>query len=158
MPGQNTRDQLDALGYERPLVAIDGAASSFLALSLAIATASETAKLIVAAVSPNVEVSEPWVAEAASPETLQRDVDRELQEKLDDALGRIPEDVSAEAVLLRGGVGPAIIELSRKSDCDVIVLGARGLGRIGAALGSVSQYVLHRADTPVLIAHQRTPR
>jgi nucleotide-binding universal stress UspA family protein len=84
VPAQKTQDQLNALGYERPLVATDGSASSMLALSLAIATASKTAKLIVAAVSPDVEVSEPWVAEAASHVTLQRDVDRELQEKLDD--------------------------------------------------------------------------
>jgi nucleotide-binding universal stress UspA family protein len=153
MPGQKTRDEIDALGYERPLVAIDGSPSSLLALSLAIATASATAKLIMAAVSPDVELSEPWVAEAASPEALQRDVDREIQEKLDDALGRIPEHVSAEAVLCHGSVGSTIVELAAKSDCDVILLGARGLGRIGAALGSVSQYVLHHADLPVLIAH-----
>lgn len=65
MPGEETRDD-DALGYERPLVAIDGSANSWLALSLANASASETAKLIVAGVSPNVELSEPWVVEAAS--------------------------------------------------------------------------------------------
>jgi nucleotide-binding universal stress UspA family protein len=59
MPGKQTRDELDALRYERPLVAIDGSASSWLALSLAIATASKTTKLIVAGVSPNVELTEP---------------------------------------------------------------------------------------------------
>jgi len=153
-----TRDGLAALAYERPLVAIDGSPSSLLALSLAIATASESAKLIVAAVSLDAALAEPWVGEAASPEMLQRDADRELQATLDEALTRIPEAVSAEAVLGRGSVGPTIIELASKSDCDVIVLGARGLGRIGAALGSVSQYVLHHADLPVLIAHEPAPR
>jgi nucleotide-binding universal stress UspA family protein len=158
VPSQETGDQLEALGYGRPLVAIDGSPSSLLALSLAIATASATAKLIIAAVSPDVELSEPWVADAASPELLQRDVDRELQGKLDDALGRIPGHVSAETVLARGSVGRTILELAAESDCDAILLGARGLGRIGAALGSVSQYVLHHADLPVLIAHAQDQR
>ncbi len=40
MPGEHTRDELDALGYERLLVAIDGSANSWLALSLATASAS----------------------------------------------------------------------------------------------------------------------
>jgi len=42
---------------------------------------------------------------------------------------------------------------TRTGQYDAVVLGARGLGRIGALLGSVSQYVLHHAEIPVIVVH-----
>ena len=37
--------------------------------------------------------------------------------------------------------------------CDAILLGARGVGRVGALVGSVSSYVMHHSDTAVFVAH-----
>jgi nucleotide-binding universal stress UspA family protein len=42
---------------------------------------------------------------------------------------------------------------SREHDYDAILLGARGVGRVGALIGSVSSYVMHHADTAVFVAH-----
>jgi nucleotide-binding universal stress UspA family protein len=42
---------------------------------------------------------------------------------------------------------------SKEHDYDAILLGARGVGRVGALVGSVSSYVMHHADTAVFVAH-----
>jgi nucleotide-binding universal stress UspA family protein len=34
-----------------------------------------------------------------------------------------------------------------------VLLGARGVGRMGSLIGSVSQHVLHHADIAVFVAH-----
>jgi nucleotide-binding universal stress UspA family protein len=52
-----------------------------------------------------------------------------------------------------GKAGPEIVAQSKENEYDAILLGARGLGRVGALIGSVSQYVMHHADTPVFVAH-----
>ncbi len=48
--------------------------------------------------------------------------------------------------------GYDIIKFSKKNKTDLIVIGARGLGGLKEMfLGSVSNYVLHKSKTPVLI-------
>ena len=48
--------------------------------------------------------------------------------------------------------GYDIVNFSKNHKTDLIVIGARGLGAIKEAfLGSVSNYVLHKSKTPVLI-------
>ena len=36
---------------------------------------------------------------------------------------------------------------------NAIILGARGVGRVGSMLGSVSSYVMHHAKSAVFVAH-----
>jgi nucleotide-binding universal stress UspA family protein len=55
--------------------------------------------------------------------------------------------------LRHGKAGPEIVAQSRECDYDAILLGARGVGRVHALVGSVSSYVLHHADTAVFVAH-----
>ncbi|CAH1778314.1 unnamed protein product [Owenia fusiformis] len=48
--------------------------------------------------------------------------------------------------------GHAIVKYSEKHDASMIVMGSRGLGAIRRTfLGSVSDYVLHHANLPVLV-------
>ena len=58
-----------------------------------------------------------------------------------------------------GEVAPTLIAIARAHGCDGIILGARGLGAVRAALlGSVSQAVLHAATVPVtVVRHQGIP-
>jgi len=58
-----------------------------------------------------------------------------------------------------GEVAPTLLALARDLGCDGIVLGARGLGAMRAALlGSVSQAVLHAATLPVtVVRHPDSP-
>ena len=53
----------------------------------------------------------------------------------------------------------AICQVANEIDAEAIVLGARGLSRVEAALlGSVSSSVAAHAGRPVLVIHERTPR
>ena len=56
-----------------------------------------------------------------------------------------------EIELIGGPVAVAIVEVARARNADQIVVGARGLGRIRALLGSVSHELLHIADRPVVV-------
>jgi nucleotide-binding universal stress UspA family protein len=53
--------------------------------------------------------------------------------------------------LIGGPPAQAIIDVAQVRDADEIVVGARGLGRVRALLGSVSHELLHIADRPVLV-------
>jgi nucleotide-binding universal stress UspA family protein len=51
-----------------------------------------------------------------------------------------------------GEPGPTIAEAARELACDMIVMGARGLGSNTAALlGSVAQSTIEHARVPVLV-------
>ena len=51
-----------------------------------------------------------------------------------------------------GNPGPMIAELAQTEDCDLIVMGTRGLGtHTGALLGSVAQGTAEHAGVPVLL-------
>jgi nucleotide-binding universal stress UspA family protein len=59
--------------------------------------------------------------------------------------------VDADTVVLEGSPSERLAELAREHDVDEIVVGSRRLGRLGAAIGSVSHSLLERADRPVVI-------
>ena len=56
-----------------------------------------------------------------------------------------------ETELIGGAPAEAIANVARVRDADEIVVGARGIGRVRALLGSVSHELLHIADRPVLV-------
>jgi len=54
--------------------------------------------------------------------------------------------------VLEGPAARAILQVARTRQCDLIVMGARGLSPFGAMLlGSVSMRVVHEAPCPVLL-------
>lgn len=66
---------------------------------------------------------------------------------------RIAEtDVVGETVALEGLPGEEICKAAQDRDVAMIVIGAHGWGRMARMIhGSVSEYVLHHAGTPVLV-------
>jgi len=57
-----------------------------------------------------------------------------------------------EAELVDGSPAEAILGVAYDRSADQIVVGSHGRGRLArAALGSVSQEVLHRSDVPVVV-------
>jgi nucleotide-binding universal stress UspA family protein len=56
-----------------------------------------------------------------------------------------------ETELLGGRAAEAIADVARVRHADQKVVGARGLGRVRALLGSVSHELLHIADRPVVV-------
>jgi nucleotide-binding universal stress UspA family protein len=56
-----------------------------------------------------------------------------------------------ELELVGGPAAQAIADVARVRRADEIVVGARGLGRVRALLGSVSHELLHIAERPVVV-------
>jgi nucleotide-binding universal stress UspA family protein len=66
--------------------------------------------------------------------------------------------VAFERELGSGDPATALIEIADRHQCDLIVMGARGLGFLRAALlGSVSQGVLRASKIPVTIVNHASP-
>jgi nucleotide-binding universal stress UspA family protein len=52
-----------------------------------------------------------------------------------------------------GSPGEVIIKVSKEENASIIVSGTRGMGTIRRTfLGSVSDYIIHHAHVPVLVA------
>lgn len=65
--------------------------------------------------------------------------------------------VSATPEVRRGRAAEEILRAAGRHDSDLIVVGARGLGRLhGLLVGSVTQQVVRHALTSVLVARSRT--
>lgn len=50
--------------------------------------------------------------------------------------------------------GAQIVSYAHENNCDLIIMGSRGLGALRGILGSVSNYVLREAPIPVLIVKE----
>jgi len=60
--------------------------------------------------------------------------------------------LTAKKILERGDPVEKILQTAKNERCDLIVIGARGLGKVRALLlGSVSDGVVHKAPCPVLV-------
>jgi nucleotide-binding universal stress UspA family protein len=147
-------EPIGELRFHRLLVAIDGSKSSELALAAAVTVARrDNAALTLICVAPDMLAESrrwPWPTQ---PPPDQESADRFADQILRDAVDRIPEDVPVRRVMKRGRPGAMIVAEADASDYDAIIMGARGVGRIEALLGSVSQYVMKHAGLPVFVAH-----
>ena len=147
---------LGELRFNRLLVAYDGSPSAELALSAAVTAARlDRASITLLAVVPDVlcEVAR-WPSPATPDlESLQADADAEAEAMLRAAVERIPEDIPVTTIVRRGKAGREIVAQTEEVDYDAVLLGARGLGKLGTMLGSVSNHVLHHAGTSVFVAH-----
>jgi nucleotide-binding universal stress UspA family protein len=87
------------------------------------------------------------------PAAAPRKVDARERAVLEDAAALAAEHgIEGRAELLEGDVVDEIVAYADVVDADLIVLGSRGHGTLAsAALGSVSQGVLHEAHRPVLV-------
>lgn len=76
--------------------------------------------------------------------------DRKLQENITSLVEDYEGELTAEVVF---GIYTieTIIDAAKHYDCDLIVMGSRGLGAIRGAIGSVSYGILRSVDIPVLV-------
>jgi nucleotide-binding universal stress UspA family protein len=145
---------LPELCLHRLLVAIDGSVNAELALSAAITAARrDHATVTLLLVGPDVAAGPAAWAVPMGGGADQDAIDADGRRHLDEAAARIPDDVSVTTLYRRGKAGPEIIRAARDGDYDAIILGARGVGRVHALMGSVSHYMLHHADIAVFVAH-----
>lgn len=149
---------LGELRFNRLLVAIDGSESSELALSAAVtAVQRDRSQLTLLVVVPDfLTEAARWPSPGApDPRALQDEGDEAAERLLRETLDRIPADIPVTKRLRHGRAGREIVAETHENDYDAVILGARGLGRVGALLGSVSNHVLHHARANVIVCHAR---
>jgi nucleotide-binding universal stress UspA family protein len=136
--------------FNNILLAVDGSDHALRAAKVAAELArSMKAELRIIVVYDPIPsyLGEPYLQHAISARL------KETQEILDKAvktIGEIPGEVHSGTI--EGNPAEAIIEVARTRECDLIVMGSRGLGRLaGLVLGSTSQKVVSHAPCPVLI-------
>jgi nucleotide-binding universal stress UspA family protein len=145
---------LGELQLHRLLVAIDGSANAELALTAAVTAARrDNATITLITVGPDLATGPAAWSMPVAGTIDQGAVDEDYCKRLKATLARIPADISVHTIYRRGKPGCEIVKAADEGDYDAIILGARGVGRVGAMMGSVSSYVLHHADIAVFVAH-----
>lgn len=67
-------------------------------------------------------------------------------------MSEIPEDVPHKSICVIGIPGETASDIAKSEEVDLIVMGNSGKGAFNAFVtGSVSQYVIHHVECPVLI-------
>ena len=145
---------LSARHVHRVLVAFDGSPGAWAALREGIDIAVEQhAVLTMAAV-----VNDPpfWVGLGPlvvpwTRETLRRDAERHMLQRLADARDEVPATISVSTVLLRGRPASALADLAAGGRYDLVLTGPRASGRLRRMLGlGVTHGLLSRCTTSVL--------
>ena len=115
-------------------------AQSGLETSVVLANVQETATLYELVVARDPQVIEE-VSAAAGAHTLQA-----AEALLKEA------HISYECEVATGDPAHTLIDILENYQCDLVVMGARGMSNLRSALlGSVSNEVLHSANVPVMI-------
>ncbi len=136
------------------LVLLDGSQNSFRALDQAIILAKASDSIIIGlnVVSFYTMGFQPFTSITVhSP--IEKILEKESLQFLKQAKSRCNENgVSFSSIIIHGPEGRTIISFIQKNKFDLVVVGSRGRGSIREIfLGSVSNYVLHRTHTPVLV-------
>ncbi len=97
----------------------------------------------------------PYAATRIGPDSAAAMMEADARRLLDGAAGRITAAAGRPAVhtvLLYGSPATALTGVA--ADCDLLVLGARGVGALRAALlGSTSNAAIHDAGCPIAVVH-----
>jgi len=137
--------------FDKILLAVDGSEQALHAAKVA----GDLVRSVKASELRIVIAYEPVPAYLGEP-NLQNAINARMNESQDvlheaeTMVGEIPTEIHSE--LIEGQIADAIINVAETRNCDLIVMGSRGLGRLaGALLGSNSQKVVSDAPCPVLI-------
>ena len=133
------------------LLAVDGSQhgqhAARVAGELARAVQAKELHIVVAYEPVPGYVKEPSLSEAIA--TRKAEAQLVMQQALD-IIGSPPAKIDPQ--MIEGSIAEAILHVARARNCDVIVMGSRGFGRLeDALLGSNSQKVASHAPCPVLI-------
>ncbi|NMB34706.1 MAG: universal stress protein [Firmicutes bacterium] len=129
------------------LLATDGSTNSFKAAEKAAKLAGALdAKVTVISIIKDVQIS-------SMPEEIHEKIEENTAKILEKTKDFLKEkEVEAEVISYQGDPGNVICEVAEKDNYDLIVMGSSGLGSIEELfLGAVSNKVVHRAKTSVLI-------
>ena len=136
--------------FAKILVAVDGSESSKKAFDKSVFLAQKcNSKLFV------VHVVLDWEYGGDSAETFEL-ID-ELRAKGSELLQQcknqaLQSSVQVETVLEQGDYAHEIIEVAKRKDCELIIMGSRGMSPIKElVLGGVSLKVMHHGSCPVMV-------
>ncbi len=137
--------------FKNIVLGVDGSEQSLHAArkagELARAMKSDNLWIVVAYDPIPYYLGEPNLQQAIS--VRQKEAQSVLQIAVD-AVGKIPGEIRKE--MLEGSPAEEIIKVADIRECDLIIMGSRGLGKLpGLVLGSQSQKVVSHAHCPVLI-------
>ncbi|WP_186438246.1 universal stress protein [Cohnella terricola] len=141
------------MSYHHIVAAYDGSKASNKALEQAIKLVESNpgSRLSVAHV-----VTRPSYAIAGYGLILPEGYEEKIKEYQDSLVQQAQDKIAnlayAKVVILGGTPSSAILAYAKENNCDLIVIGNRGLGPIREwMLGSVSHHVAQQAQVPVLI-------
>ncbi|MFA5771509.1 MAG: universal stress protein [Thermoplasmata archaeon] len=128
------------------LVAHDGSEAGAKALFHASSMMEPLDEMIVVYVIPSVGLQE--FAEIDASETIQS-----ANEIVNKAIGELrAKNIKVIGIVTRGDVADEIVKIGSEMNCDLIVLGYRGVSKVGPfKLGNVAEKVTKTAKRPVLV-------
>jgi nucleotide-binding universal stress UspA family protein len=140
-------------GIEEVAVGYDGSEEARIALAEAIDLGRATGApvKVVAAAEPAPIVYGKGGGAGQGRSELSEAIHGMMRERLDEALGSAPEDVSLEGTLVDGPPAESLAQLARE-DGGVLVIGSRAYGPLRRVLlGSVSTELVRTAPCPVIV-------
>ena len=137
--------------FENILLAVDGSEhamrAAYAASSLANAMNSQTLRIVVAYDTIPVHIGDPYMQNAINARISETE---EILQRAVQVVWAVSAQIYTE--MIEGDPAETIIEVARTRSSDLIIIGARGMGKLaGLLLGSTSQKVLSLAPCPVLI-------
>ena len=146
------------MNIQKILVPVDGSTASFEAFMWACELASRFQVHMVYMVDARKQVAGagrvPIGIESGEKEARKEGV-RVVEEFSKHAL----PGIMVEKIIAVGPPAEGIVRLASTMGIDLIVMGNRGLGAVRRlAFGSVSTYVLHHAECPVLVTREKQVR
>lgn len=102
-------------------------------------------------------IPERFNAHESSHYVYLRKIEENMIKHGNDLLATIKAELEAKnlkvnTIFEKGPAGPVIVSKSRDEACDLVLVGTRGLGNVTSLIiGSVSNYVIHHAECPVLL-------
>ncbi len=131
--------------YESVVVGFDGSNNAKAALAWTLDTTPPSVPIrLVIAIEPA-----PWLSEDLTLARFPDEV-RDEEQRIVAAADAVDPEHRAERDVLLHGPRHALADATEET--DLIVVGARGHGRIGSALlGSVSTWLLHNSEIPVVV-------
>jgi len=146
--------------FKKILLPIDGSENSKKATNYVLELAKKFDSKVYVLNSyemPAIAMAPP--AGAVSHYRLNAEIEQNLKEYSQKILGECAKifkdnNIDVEIIMTKGEAGPKIVEKAEENDCDLIVIGNRGLGSVRSILlGSVSNYVVHHIKSPILLIH-----
>ena len=136
--------------FQSILVAMDGSKGSMKALDAAITMAKDTNGSITAVYVLPFPAFQMYQPDKVIKEKLYSEGKKFLESAKIEALKK---GVKLQYKILQGHVGDALTDFAKSKEhkMDIIVIGGRGTSKIEILLGSVTNYVLHKSQVPVLV-------